>query len=123
AEQVADEPRARHVVAENARVLAVADALRRGDVEALGPLLLASHASLRDDFEVSTPELDELVDALVAAGALGARVTGAGFGGSVVALARTASAADIAAAIGPQAVVCPAVDGAGAATHPCRPRR
>jgi galactokinase len=117
AEQVADEPRARHVVSENARVLDFADALRRSDVEALGPLLLASHASLRDDFEVSTPELDELVARLVDAGALGARLTGAGFGGSVVALARAASAADVAAAIGPQAVVCRAVDGAGPATY------
>jgi galactokinase len=86
-EQVADEPRARHVVSENARVLEAAQALRSGDADALGPLLLASHASLRDDFEVSTPELDALVDALVEAGALGARLTGAGFGGCVVALA------------------------------------
>jgi galactokinase len=86
-EQVADEPRARHVVSENARVLEAARALRSGDVDALGPLLAASHASLRDDFEVSTPELDALVEALVEAGALGARLTGAGFGGSVVALA------------------------------------
>ena len=55
----------------------------------LGPLFAASHASLRDDFRVSTPELDALVDALVEAGALGARLTGAGFGGCVVALARS----------------------------------
>jgi galactokinase len=86
-EQVADDPRARHVVSENARVLAAARALREGDVDALGPLLLESHRSLRDDFEVSTPELDALVAALAAAGALGARLTGAGFGGCVVALA------------------------------------
>ena len=112
-EQVADEPRARHVVSKNARVLAFADALRRGDEAALGPLLLASHASLRDDFEVSTPELDALVDALVDAGALGARLTGAGFGGSVVALVPAARAAEIAAAVDAPAVVCKAVDGAG----------
>jgi galactokinase len=84
--QVADEPRARHVVSENARVLEAADALAAGDVAALGPLLNASHQSLRDDFEVSTPELDALVDALRDAGAIGARLTGAGFGGCVVGL-------------------------------------
>ena len=92
-EQVEDDPFARHVVTENARVLAFADALRGGRLDELGPLLLASHASLRDDFAVSTPELDALVDAFVAAGALGARLTGAGFGGCVVALA-DADAAD-----------------------------
>jgi galactokinase len=85
-EQVHDDPRARHVVSENERVLAFADALRVGDVNALGPLLLASHASLRDDFSVSTPELDRLVELLVDAGAFGARLTGAGFGGCVVAM-------------------------------------
>lgn len=84
---VADDPRARHVVSENGRVRAAADALRAGDLRAVGTLALASHASLRDDFEVSTPELDLLVELLVAEGALGARLTGAGFGGSVVAFA------------------------------------
>jgi galactokinase len=97
-EQVADEPRARHVVSENARVLASVEALKRGDVGALGPLLDASHASLRDDFEVSTPELDALAEALRGAGALGARLTGAGFGGCVVALAPRENAEGIAAA-------------------------
>jgi len=96
-EQVADEPRARHVVSENARVLAAVDALKYGDVAALGPLLDASHASLRDDFEVSTPELDALAQALRDAGALGARLTGAGFGGCVVALARREESERIAA--------------------------
>jgi len=86
-DQVAGEPRARHVVSENARVLAAADALRAGDLAALGRLMLESHASLRDDYEVSTPELDAIVDELVAAGAAGARLTGAGFGGCVVAVA------------------------------------
>lgn len=94
-DQVRDDPRARHVVGENARVLAFADALRNGDHDALGPLLLASHASLRDDFEVSTPELDALVETLVASGASGARLTGAGFGGCVVALAPADTAADV----------------------------
>ena len=87
AEQVADDPRARHVVSENARVLEAARALEAGDVDALGPLLNASHASLRDDYEVSTPELDALAEELVRAGSLGARLTGAGFGGCVVGLA------------------------------------
>jgi len=85
-EQVHDDRRARHVVSENARVVDFARAMRTGDVTALGPLLLASHASLRDDFDVSTPELDALVDAFMDAGATGARLTGAGFGGCVVAL-------------------------------------
>jgi len=85
-EQVGDDPIARHVVTENARVLAAADALRAGDVDALGPLLLESHASLRDDYRVSTPELDLLVALFTELGANGARLTGAGFGGCVVAL-------------------------------------
>ncbi|HEU5302811.1 MAG TPA: galactokinase [Acidimicrobiia bacterium] len=94
-DQVRDDPRARHVVSENARVLAFADALRSGDHDALGPLLLASHASLRDDFEVSTPELDALVETLVASGASGARLTGAGFGGCVVALSPADTADEV----------------------------
>jgi galactokinase len=94
-EQVRESPRARHVVAENARVLATADALPRGDLSVLGPLLLESHASLRDDFGVSTPELDALVDVLVTSGAAGARLTGAGFGGCVVALAQRNHADDV----------------------------
>ncbi len=87
-EQVRDEPRARHVVSENARVLAAAPALAAGEGETVGRLLFESHASLRDDYEVSTPELDALVAAFAESGALGARLTGAGFGGCVVALAR-----------------------------------
>jgi galactokinase len=80
--------RARHVITENARVLAFAEALRAGDTAVAGELMLASHASLRDDFEVSTPALDVLVDRLAARrGVWGARLTGAGFGGCVVALA------------------------------------
>jgi len=85
-QQVADDPIARHVVSENARVLAFAEALRRNDVDALGPLMLASHASLRDDFRVSTPEVDVLVELCMRHGAFGARITGGGFGGCVVAL-------------------------------------
>jgi galactokinase len=80
--------RARHVISESARVDAFARALAGGRTGELGGLLAASHASLRDDFEVSTPALDALVAQLSATpGVLGARLTGAGFGGCVVALA------------------------------------
>ncbi len=79
--------RARHVISENARVLELADALRRGDPAPLGALLAASHESLRADFEVSTPELDLLVATAVATpGVVGSRMTGAGFGGCTVSL-------------------------------------
>ena len=124
-EQVSDDPRARHVVSENERVLAAAGALAAGDTEALGPLLRRSHESLRDDYEVSTPELDALVAALEDAGALGARLTGAGFGGCVVAICRSDSVETVAAAataryraetgLEARAFVCRAVDGAGCA--------
>ena len=66
-------------------------------MNALGPLLLASHASLRDDYAVSTPELDLLVELLVEHGAIGARLTGAGFGGCVVALVQRNHADDCSA--------------------------
>lgn len=79
--------RARHVVTENERVRRAAEALVAGDLAAVGRAMAASHASLRDDFEVSTPVLDALVDRLAATpGVHGARLTGAGFGGCVVAL-------------------------------------
>jgi galactokinase len=82
--------RTRHVVTENARVEAAVRALRTNDVAALGALLDASHASLRDDFEVSTPTIDRLVARTRAdRSVLGVRLTGGGFGGSIVALART----------------------------------
>jgi galactokinase len=87
--------RARHVVTENARVRELADALTAGDVTAAGALMTASHVSLRDDFEVSTTALDDAVEQLLATpGVLGARLTGGGFGGCVVALARTGSPAE-----------------------------
>jgi galactokinase len=80
--------RARHVIGENARVRATVAALAAGDLAAVGKLLGASHRSLRDDFEVSTPVLDALVERLAATpGVIGARLTGAGFGGCVVTLA------------------------------------
>jgi len=79
--------RARHVVTENARTLAAADALAAGDVRRVGTLMDESHRSLRDDFEVSRPELDTMVEiARAQQGCLGARMTGAGFGGCAVAL-------------------------------------
>jgi galactokinase len=78
--------RARHVVTEIARVATATDALRRADFEALGTLFLESHASMRDDFEISVAELDTVVEAAEGAGALGARMTGGGFGGSAIAL-------------------------------------
>ncbi|MCL2463462.1 MAG: galactokinase [Micrococcales bacterium] len=79
--------RARHVVTENARVQATVSTLREQGPRAIGDLLLASHASLRDDFEVTVPQLDVAVEAATAAGALGARMTGGGFGGCALALA------------------------------------
>ena len=87
--------RARHVVTEAARVEAAVAALRAADLVAFGRLMTASHASLRDDYEVSCPELDALVDLALGAGARGGLGTGAGFGGSVVALADEATAAAI----------------------------
>lgn len=76
----------RHVVTENERVLATVDLLRDGDVAGIGPLLTASHASMRDDFKITVPEVDGAVEALLGAGALGARMTGGGFGGCVIGL-------------------------------------
>jgi galactokinase len=78
--------RARHVVSENARVLAGVDALRRGQTAVFGRLMDESHASQRDDYEVSIPEIDALVESARRHGAVGARLTGGGFGGSIVAL-------------------------------------
>jgi galactokinase len=78
--------RARHVISENARVLKAVEALRDKDFEEFGRLMYASHASLRDDYEVSTPELDTFVEAAEQHGARGARLTGAGFGGCAIAL-------------------------------------
>ena len=121
-ELVSDEPLGRHVVSENERVLAAARALADADLETLGRLLGESHASLRDDFGVSTYELDVLVEELVAAGALGARLTGAGFGGCVVAAcdSKAVDTVAVTAADGyrrrtslePTAFVCRAVEGA-----------
>ena len=78
--------RVRHVVTENDRVAQTVDLLRADEVAAIGDLLTASHRSLRDDYEVSCPELDVAVDSALDAGAVGARMTGGGFGGSAIAL-------------------------------------
>jgi len=78
--------RARHVVSENLRVLRGVEALRRQDARAFGELMTQSHRSLAQDYEVSLPELDALVEEALRAGAYGAKLTGAGFGGAVVAL-------------------------------------
>ena len=78
--------RARHVITENERVREVVADLAAGDLAAVGRALVAGHASLRDDFEVTVPHLDVAVEAAVAAGALGSRMTGGGFGGSTVTL-------------------------------------
>jgi galactokinase len=84
--------RARHIVTENARVLAAVAALRSGDAQQLGELFLASHASMRDDYETSTPEVDALVSiAAQHPDVYGARLTGGGFGGAVVLVARAGS--------------------------------
>jgi galactokinase len=78
--------RLRHIESENRRVLAVVEAMRAADLGALGELFRSGHDSLRDDFEVTTPELDRLVDLAYANGAVAARMTGGGFGGAIVTL-------------------------------------
>ena len=91
--------RARHVVSENQRVDRVVELVRAGRVAEIGPLLDASHASLRDDYEVSAVELDVVTEAARAAGALGARMVGGGFGGSAIALIRAEDADAVGAAV------------------------
>ena len=93
--------RARHVVRENTRTIAAASALERGDLATVGALMDESHASLRDDFEVSSPALDRIVEiARAQAGCFGARMTGAGFGGCAIALVRRDRADEVARAVG-----------------------
>ncbi|MFI5335452.1 MAG: galactokinase [Opitutales bacterium] len=94
--------RARHVITENTRVQEAAAALAAHDAGRLGRLMNDSHSSLRDDYEVSCQELDVITElARTQPGCLGARMTGAGFGGCAVALVRSESAATLAAAVGP----------------------
>jgi galactokinase len=83
-----DARRARHVLSENRRVLDCVAALGESDFPAAGRILTASHASMRDDFEITTGHIDLIADTAVRAGALGARMTGGGFGGCVIALVR-----------------------------------
>ncbi len=92
--------RALHVVAENERTLAAAEALRRGDLPAMGRLMSESHGSLRDQYEVSCAEVDQLVELIGSQpGVLGARMTGGGFGGAVIALVRDSAGQRLAAVL------------------------
>jgi galactokinase len=115
--------RLRHVVTENARVREAEAALREEDLDRLGAIFAEGHRSLRDDFEVTIPELDTLVELSVAAGARAARMTGGGFGGSIVALVDADRADEIGRAVVDEyarrhpgrrgeALVCRASDGA-----------
>ncbi|MGW7369219.1 galactokinase [Streptomyces sp. NPDC054841] len=89
----------RHVVTDNHRVERTIALLDAGDIRAVGPVLTEGHVSLRDDLEVSCPELDLAVSAAVAAGALGARMTGGGFGGSAIVLVESADADTVTKAV------------------------
>ncbi|BCJ42978.1 galactokinase [Actinoplanes ianthinogenes] len=91
--------RTRHIVTENQRVLDTVALLRAGQVREIGPLLTASHVSMRDDFEITVAQVDVAVEAALAAGAHGARMTGGGFGGCVLALIDAARAAETADAV------------------------
>ena len=114
-EQVRDLPRARHVVTENERTLRGAAALEAGDCVTFGELMNASHASLRDDYEVVPPALDELAAATRAVeGCYGSRITGAGFGGCTVSLVTDAAVEQVGAAaeaLGATVYACQASDG------------
>ena len=114
--------RCRHIVTENARVKSAASAFERGDISALGPLLRDSHRSLRDDYEVSCPELDLITEIAIAQpGVIGARMTGGGFGGCTINLVESAATdafnQSVAAeylsktGLGPEIYVSPASDG------------
>jgi galactokinase len=120
--------RARHVITEDERTLRAVETMRRGDAAALGQLMVASHDSLRDDYEVSSDELNKMVVcALEQDGCFGARMTGAGFGGCAVALVQTGAAEQFSsavaacyqAAIGQQAsiYICTAANGAEVIQH------
>lgn len=91
--------RVRHVVTENARVLEAVSALEESDWQRLGTLMTESHASMRDDYEITVPTVDLAVATALGAGALGSRMTGGGFGGSVITLCRADESDGIAAAI------------------------
>jgi galactokinase len=111
--------RARHVITENARTEAAAEALTKGDLTRVGQLMAESHASMRDDFEITVPPIDMLVDIMagVIGHAGGARMTGGGFGGCVVALAPQELVPDVEAAIAKQ---YPAASGLEATIYVCK---
>lgn len=111
--------RARHVITENARTLAAAEALARGDMRAMGRLMAESHVSMRDDFEITVPPIDALVDIAgrVIGDSGGARMTGGGFGGCIVALAPQELAPEVEAAI---AQKYPAASGLTATVYICQ---
>jgi galactokinase len=110
---------AAHVASESARLRDAVAAMEAEDAAAFGRLLLESHASLRDGLGVSQEELDRVVEWAIAAGALGARLTGAGFGGSVVALCRREDAAQVLAALRERWTAFQAEAGAGATIETC----
>ncbi|MGM7671724.1 galactokinase [Microbacterium sp. A93] len=91
--------RVRHVVTENQRVLDTVTALRAQGPRAIGALIVASHVSMRDDFEISIPELDTAVETALTAGAIGARMTGGGFGGAAIALVEQGSVQQVSDAV------------------------
>jgi galactokinase len=91
--------RVRHVVTEDQRVLDAVATLKSGRIREIGPLLTASHASMRDDFEITVAQVDVAVEAALAAGAYGARMTGGGFGGCVISLVDADRADAVAAAV------------------------
>jgi galactokinase len=119
-----DARRARHILTENQRVLEVVAALGDSDFEAVGQILVKSHASMRDDFEITTDHIDLIAETAVRAGALGARMTGGGFGGCVIALVgadRTTAVSDaVRLAVGRAGYVEPTITrteaGGGAST-------
>ncbi|TDL10542.1 galactokinase [Mycolicibacterium obuense] len=116
-----DQRRARHIVTENQRVLDTVEALSVADFGRVGELFTASHESMRDDFEITTPHLDLIASTAVSAGALGARMTGGGFGGCVIALVPSGSVEAVSGAVReamqgsayPEPTIEPTVAGAG----------
>ena len=120
--EAGDPKRMRHVHSEIARVRAFVAALRERDFNRLGELLKESHASLRDDFEVSTPNVDALVErASSIDGCYGARIMGAGFGGSMLALLDRSKTQPFVAVLGRPVLICSTADGAFAPSRAGRP--